>query len=164
MKANNIITGNTYHIALGRNEVQGEVIEVTENGWNVRLLASDKVIKINKAERFLRKTRTIATTGDAPVEKQDVEAGATPKKTKTPKQPKEGLSAIDAAHKVLVEIGTALNVRQIAEVIFEKGYCPNLKGATPHATISSSMQREILNKGSESRFYKAGKGLFGANE
>jgi len=64
----------------------------------------------------------------------------------------------------LVEIGTALTVRQITEVIFEKGYCPNLNGATPHATISSAMQREILNKGDESRFYKGGKGLFGAVE
>jgi len=65
---------------------------------------------------------------------------------------------------VLVEIGTALTVRQIADVIIEKGYCPNLKGVTPHATISSAIQRAIANKGDESRFYKGGRGLFGAND
>jgi len=157
MKAKSIQTGSIYNIALGRNEVQGEVVETTETGWNVRLLASDKVIKVNNAERFLRKARIIATTGDAPVEEQE----ATPKKTKTPKQPKDGMSALDAAHKVLLEIGTALTVRQIAEVISEKGYCPNLKGATPHATISSAIQREIA-RDNGSRFYKDGKGLFGA--
>jgi len=159
MKTKSITIGSIYHITLGRNEVQGEVIETTENGWNVRLLASDKVIKVNNADRFIRKAKTIATTGDAP----ESTPKAKGKKATTPKQHKgDGLSALDAAHKVLVEIGTALTVRQITDVIIEKGYCPNLKGATPHLTISSAIQREIANKGSESRFYKDGKGLFGA--
>ena len=165
MQAKNIILNTIYHITLGRNEVLGEVIEATDNGWNVRLLASDKVIKVNSADRFLRKARTIATTGDASVEEQKVviETEVTPKKAKTSKQPKEGMSALDAAHKVLVEISTPLNAKQITEVIIERGYCPNLKGVTPHATISSAVQREI-SKGIGSRFYKAGKGLFGAFE
>ena len=158
MQAKSIQVGNVYLITLGRNEVQGEVIETTETGWNVRLIASDKVLKVNNADRFIRKARTIATTGDA----SEATPKANGKKAKAPKQPKEGMSALDAAHKVLVEIGTALTVRQIAEVISEKGYCPNLKGVTPHATISSAVQREILAKGDESRFYKGGKGLYGA--
>ena len=163
MQAKNIILNAIYHITLGRNEVLGEVVEAIDNGWNVRLLASDKVIKVNDPERFIRKARTIATAGDAPVEEQEavVETKATPKKTK---QPKEGMSALDAAHKVLVEINTPLNAKQITELVIERGYCPNLKGATPHASISSSIQREIARKGSGSRFYKAGIGLFGAVE
>ena len=157
MKAKNIILNAIYHLTLGRNEVQGEVVEATDKGWNVRLLASDKVVKVNSPERFVRKVRTITTTGDAPVKEQE----ATPKK---PKQPKEGMSALDATHKVLVEIGTALTVRQITEVILDKGYCPNLQGKTPQLTISSALQREVKCKGSKSRFYKAGIGLFGAVE
>jgi len=157
MQAKSIITGNVYHITLGRNEVQGEVIEATEKGWNVRLLASDKVIKVTSESRFIRKARTIAITGDTP------KANAKKTKDATPKQPKgDGLSALDAAHKVLVEIGTALTVRQITEIIIEKRYCPNLNGATPHLTISSAIQREVKGKGNKSRFYKGGKGLFGA--
>ena len=155
MQAKSIQVGNVYHITLGRNEVQGEVIEATESGWNVRLLASDKVVKVNNPDRFVRKARTIAITGDTPKAKEKKAKAA------TPKQPKDGLSALDAAHKVLVEIGTALTVRQITEIIVEKGYCPNLKGATPHLTISSALQREIA-KDDGSRFYKGGKGLFGA--
>jgi hypothetical protein len=125
MQAKSIIIGNVYHITLGRNEVQGEVIEATEKGWNVRLLASDKVIKVTSESRFIRKARTIAITGDTP------KANGKKAKATTPKQPKgDGLSALDAAHKVLVEIGTALTVRQITEIIIEKRYCPNLKGAT----------------------------------
>ena len=159
MKSKNIILNAIYHLMLGRNEVQGEVVEATNNGWNVRLLASDKVVKVNNSDRFIRKARTIATTG----EEQETTPKTNAKKAKsaTPKQPKDGLSALDAAHKVLLEIGTALTVRQIAEVIQEKGYCPNLKGATPHLTISSALQREVA-KGTGSRFYKGGKGLFGA--
>jgi len=156
MQTKSIITGNVYLITLGRNEVQGEVIKATEKGWNVRLLASDKVIKVNNCERFIRKARTIAITGGTP------KAKGKKAKATTPKQPNDGLSALDAAHKVLVEIGTALTVRQITEIIIEKRYCPNLKGATPHLTISSALQREVKSKGSESRFYKGGKGLFGA--
>ena len=174
MQAKSIIIGNTYTIKLGKNEVQGEVIEATENGWNVRLLASDKIVKVNNSERFIRKVQTIALTGDAPVEPveedvdreySNVEVEENPKKVKI-KQPKEkgGLSALDAAYRVLLETGTPLTVKQIAEVILEKGYCPNLKGATPHLTISSALQREIKNKGLESRFYKSDKGLFGAVE
>ncbi|GHV09747.1 hypothetical protein AGMMS50229_20360 [Campylobacterota bacterium] len=74
----------------------------------------------------------------------------------------QGLSGIDAAHKVLLEIGTPLNVRQIADAIRERGYAPNLNGKTPQSTISSSIQREMKCKPGESRFYRAGKGLYAA--
>jgi len=158
MKSKNIILNAIYHLMLGRNEVQGEVIEATETGWNVRLIASDKVVKVNKADRFIRKARTIATTGDTS------KANGKSAKAATPKQPKESMSALDATYRVLIEIGTALTVRQITEVIQEKGYSPNLKGATPHLTISSALQREVKAKGKASRFYKAGVGLFGAVE
>ena len=171
MQAKSIIIGNIYIIKLGKNEIKAEVVEVTENGWNVRLLSSNKIIKVNNSERFIRKAQTIATTGAPPVEEENVdreysnvEVEEKPKKVKI-KQPKEngGLSALDASYQVLVETGTALTVKQIAEVILKKGYCPNLKGATPHLTISSALQREIKNKGLESRFYKSDKGLFGAS-
>jgi hypothetical protein len=49
-------------------------------------------------------------------------------------------------------------------MVIELGYCPNLKGKTPHLTVSSALQREIFNKGSESRFCKVGKGVYAANE
>jgi len=174
MKAKSIILGNTYHMTLGRNEVLGEVIAETETGWQVRLTASNKVIKVNNADRFLRKARVIATTQDETADAaQDSKAtkgkAKTPKADKTPQNEnveakREGLSGLDAAHRVLVEIGTPLNARQIAEAILELGYCPNLKGKTPQATISSSMQREIARLGDESRFYKASKGQFAAVE
>jgi len=173
MKAKSIILGNTYHMTLGRNEVLGEVIAETETGWQVRLTASDKVIKVNNADRFLRKARMIATTQDeATVARQDTKATkGKAKTTKTPQnenveadQPKHGgikglMSGLDAAARVLTEDNTEMNVRQIAEAAIERGYW-SPAGATPQATISSAIQREIVSKGAESRFFKAGKGLF----
>ena len=160
MKAKSIILGTTYHITLGRNEVLGEVVEETETGWNVRLTASDKVIKVNNPDRFIRKARMIPTTQNEVVVETQAQDVIEPEKP----QREEGISAINAAHRVLVEIGTPLNVRQIAEAAIERGYCPNLKGKTPQATISSALQRDITRKGSASRFYKAGKGQYAAVE
>jgi hypothetical protein len=187
MKAKSIALGNTYHITLGRNEVLGEVIAETENGWEVRLTASDKIIKVNNAERFIKKARMIATTQKVEETTANIEPEAfvatpvaeveqieaeTPTIVETPQNENvateqskpEGLSAINAAHRVLLEIGTPLNVRQIAEAAIERGYCPNLKGKTPAATISSCLQREIRNKQAKSRFCKVGKGQFAAVE
>ncbi|GHV09203.1 hypothetical protein AGMMS50229_18930 [Campylobacterota bacterium] len=87
MKAKSIQIGNTYHITLGRNEVLGEVIEAADKGWNVRLTASGKVIKVNNSDRFLRKARTIATTQDeAAVATPDAEIVET--EAQRPKPPK----------------------------------------------------------------------------
>ena len=181
MKAKSIILGNTYHMTLGRNEVLGEVIAETETGWQVRLTASDKVINVNNADRFLRKARVVATTQDEATDAaQDTKAtkgkAKTLKADKTPQnenveaeQPKKRggikglMSGLDAAARVLTEDNTEMNVRQIAEAAIERGYW-SPAGATPAATISSAIQREIARLGNESRFYKAGKGLFAAVE
>jgi hypothetical protein len=169
MKAKNIITGNIYHITLGRNEVAGEVIEATENGWNVRLIASDKVIKVNNSERFLRKARMIPTINETQDETEPT-VEITQKVEATPDavdpQKKRGgikgqMSGLDAAARVLAENNTEMNVRQIAEAAIERGYW-SPGGATPHATISSGIQREIRDKGKKSRFVKVSKGLFAA--
>ena len=175
MKPNSITLGNTYHITLGRNEVLGEVIAETETGWEVRLTASDKMIKVNNADRFLRKARMIATTQDEPDAinaTPDAKATKIPTTTEPPQngnvateEPKKRggiqgqMSGLDAAARVLTEDNTEMNVRQITEAAIERGYW-NPAGATPSATISSAIMREIRDKGEQSRFFKAGKGLF----
>ncbi|GHV09749.1 hypothetical protein AGMMS50229_20370 [Campylobacterota bacterium] len=68
MKPKNILINNVYHITLGRNEVLGEVIEATETGWQIRLIASDKMIKVNSPDRFIKKARTIPTINEEQVE------------------------------------------------------------------------------------------------
>jgi len=73
---------------------------------------------------------------------------------------KTKLSAIDAAAKVLVDAGEAMNCKSLIEAMAAKNLWKSPGGATPHATLYSSILREINLKGKESRFVKKDRGLF----
>ena len=86
---------------------------------------------------------------------------AAPKPPTPPKPPKEGkMSAIDAAEKVLGEVGTPLTAKQLVDIMAAKGYWSSPGGKTPHATLNSAIMREIKDKGDESRFAKHPDGGF----
>ncbi len=68
-------------------------------------------------------------------------------------------SGLDAAARVLAETGRPMSAKQLAEAMLAKKYWSS-GGQTPHATISSAMQREIQNKGKQSRFKKTAPGRF----
>jgi hypothetical protein len=72
-------------------------------------------------------------------------------------------SGLDAAAKVLAEAGEPLNCKTIVERAFEAGYWQS-EGKTPAATVYAAILREMQNKGDESRFVKAGRGLFALAE
>ena len=73
---------------------------------------------------------------------------------------KEGLSAIDAAAKLLSETKEALTTKEMVEQMAAKGYWKTPGGKTPHATLYSAILREINVKGSDSRFKKTERGKF----
>jgi hypothetical protein len=76
-------------------------------------------------------------------------------------KPQEGgLSCLNAAAKVLVEKGEPMNCKEMIEAMATKGYWTTPGGQTPHATLYSSIAREIRDKGKESRFKKADRGKF----
>jgi hypothetical protein len=70
------------------------------------------------------------------------------------------MSCIDAAAKVLTEKGEPMNCKEMIEAMAAKGYWTTPGGKTPHATLYSSIAREIRDKGKESRFKKADRGKF----
>ena len=71
------------------------------------------------------------------------------------------MSGLDAAAKVLAESRKPMNLKDIMAAVFKaKLWISN--GATPEATLSAAIGREIRDKGSDSRFKKAGRGLFSA--
>ena len=76
-------------------------------------------------------------------------------------KPLGDMSALAAAHRVLVEEARPMRVREITTTVLERGYC-KLNGKTPHCTINGGMQKEIKTKGENSRFQWVGKGLFAA--
>jgi hypothetical protein len=103
-----------------------------------------------------------------PKAKSKVKNGANTGQTGQPraKKPKgdKKLSALDAAAKVLQESGKEMNVKEILDAILAKGYWKSPDGKTPHATIYSSIIREIGAKGKDSRFRKAERGKFIVNK
>ncbi len=68
-------------------------------------------------------------------------------------------SGLDAAARVLAETGRPMSAKQLVEAMLAKKYWSS-GGQTPHATISSALQREIQNKGQQSRFRKTAPGRF----
>jgi hypothetical protein len=70
------------------------------------------------------------------------------------------MSCIDAAAKVLVEKGEPMNCKEMIEAMAAKGFWTTPGGKTPHATLYSSIAREIRDKGKESRFKKSDRGKF----
>ncbi len=69
------------------------------------------------------------------------------------------MSGLDAAAKVLEEADEPLRCKEIATRALEAGYWAS-DGKTPHATIYSAILRDMQKQGDESRFVKAGRGLF----
>src|SRR5216684_8022027 len=70
------------------------------------------------------------------------------------------LSCLNAAAKVLVEKGEPMTCKEMIEAMATKGYWTTPGGKTPHATLYSSIAREIRDKGKESRFKKSERGKF----
>src|SRR5262245_5980344 len=71
-----------------------------------------------------------------------------------------GMSCLNAAAKVLAEKGEPMTCKEMIEAMGTKGYWTTPGGKTPHATLYSSIAREIRDKGKESRFKKADRGKF----
>jgi hypothetical protein len=77
------------------------------------------------------------------------------------KQPENGkLSCLNAAAKVLAEKGEPMTCKEMIEAMATKGYWTTPGGKTPHATLYSSIAREIRDKGKDSRFKKSERGKF----
>jgi hypothetical protein len=70
------------------------------------------------------------------------------------------LSALDAAAKVLAEVGQALNCQQLIEAMAAKGYWTSPAGRTPASTLYASITKEVAAKGAAARFVKVARGQF----
>jgi hypothetical protein len=81
------------------------------------------------------------------------------KAAKAPAKPKK-LSALDAAAKVLGENGSPMNCQEMIEAMAKKGYWTSPGGKTPHATLYSSILRELKAKAKDARFTKTKRGKF----
>jgi len=102
------------------------------------------------------------TTKKAPTAK--AKKPATKKATKpaakaTPVNGKK-LSQIEAAIQVLAKAGEPMNCKAMVEAMTKQGLWSSPGGATPGATLYSSILREINVKGKDARFKKTDRGQF----
>jgi restriction system protein len=72
------------------------------------------------------------------------------------------MTALEAALKVLQEVGTPLHYREITRRILKTGLW-HTEGKTPEATISAHLGVDVKKKGVASAFRRAGRGLFALN-
>jgi hypothetical protein len=72
------------------------------------------------------------------------------------------VSGLDAAAVVLGAAKKPMRIADIMESIQKRGLWKSPGGKTPGATVNAAIIREIAAKGKESRFRKAGRGLFAA--
>lgn len=75
------------------------------------------------------------------------------------KQPKR-MSALDAAARVLREMGHPMRAKELIEEMASAGLWESPGGKTPHATLYAAMLREINAKGAAARFRKIDRGRF----
>ncbi len=101
------------------------------------------------------------TTKKAPAEK--AKKPATKKATKPAAKPTpvngKKLSQVDAAIQVLAKAGEPMNCKAMVEAMTKQGLWASPGGATPDATLYSSILRD-LRKGKDARFKKTDRGHF----
>lgn len=176
MKATNIKVGHDYRITQGRGQsiVRVTAHDIAGNAWTCRTEKGAE-ITVKDAKRFLKevpapakqtglgrlvgKVKNVLTGGMKEAEQTDRSAS----ESKRGVPPKGKMSGVNAAAKVLEEIGEPLNVKQITEIAAERKYC-DLTGATPSATISAAIQKEIRDKGDHARFVKTERGKYALNK
>jgi hypothetical protein len=67
---------------------------------------------------------------------------------------RSGMSGLDAAYKILLETGQAMNPKTITKIALEQGIW-NPQGSTPDLTLSAALQNDVKKKGNQSRFARA---------
>jgi hypothetical protein len=104
------------------------------------------------------KKKNLKTTPDKAnkARKADMPGGA----AKTPAKDKP-LSALDAAARVLSEVGQPMTGPELIQAMGSKGYWTSPAGKTPAGTLHAALAREIKLKKEQSRFRKTERGKFG---
>ena len=120
---------------------------------------SKKAKQTSAKKNSAKKPRIRVVSGEPEVPATPTET-APETKTRKKAERKDGkMSGLDAAAKVLADVGQPLNAKEILERIQAAGFWKT-NGKTPQATLYASIIREIAAKGKDSRFRKTERGRF----
>ncbi|HEX3999770.1 MAG TPA: HTH domain-containing protein [Pirellulales bacterium] len=103
------------------------------------------------------------TAKAAPAKKEATTKPAAKKAKANSEAKTKKLSAIDAAAQLLAASKEPMGCKQLIEAMAANGLWTSPGGKTPHATLYSTILREINEKGKEARFAKTERGKFAAN-
>ncbi len=107
------------------------------------------------------KKKTKRTAASKKTAKQSTAAKKTTKQVAQKKKRSErGMSALDAAAKVLGEAKQPMSTKEMIDAMAAKGYWKSPGGKTPAATLYSAILRECQKKGKDTRFKKVDRGKF----
>ena len=165
MKKSEVKIGSVYRV-----KVTGKVAQVRitgENphgGWDGVNVATKRKVRIKSAQR-LRGPSPQKTPTPARVANKSTKASkGSPKPRKAgtgePRGPRATRpSGLDAAAKVLAEVGEPMSCKAMVERMLAQGLWQS-QGKTPASTIYAAIIREIAAKGEAARFRKVERGKF----
>jgi len=159
MQEHEIHTGKDYIVKIANHEVMVKVLSSTCRGW-VAKTTSGKFIPINSIERFVRQ---VAPAGELPHQTPAIPAEAENQETSpssTPvSKPKNKLTMLDAAAKVLKDAGHPMKIKEILTAMEDSGLWAPGPGKTPDRTLIAGIGLEI-RKRVKNRFRKTAPGTF----
>lgn len=173
--------GNCYIAKFTKVDMPIRIESLETNGtWKARSLTHGRIVFVKSESQILREcnendlldlAKTVVpnrrSKRQAPTPTLAIETPVTPRerkpKPKRPNVPEYSMTALDAAHRVLVETKRPLNSQEIVDMALKKKYHRS-SGATPANTINAAILRIIKKDGEKSRFVKVGRGMFAARE
>ena len=164
MKKNQVQIGGIYAA-----KVSGRVVAIRidsinpHGGWNATNQATGKPIHIKSAQRLRLPSPVLARPqlDEQRTDQQDqqaYEAAVRAKGAEDGGRDKK-ISGLAAAALVLAEANGPMRCGDMVEKMLATGLWKT-GGKTPASTLHAALCREIATKGGESRFAKAGRGLF----
>ena len=167
----NATIGSKVIVKVGCREIDATVIEVTENGCQVKSLASGKEFSTTRIIRIVEPEESqpaeespmpedTSMEVEQPTESEEQDAPNPAPESAPAEKPVKKLSLLDAAVEVLKTSGQPMNTREIVKAATESGLWIPTACRTPEQTLYGSIFREIATK-ENPRIAKAGqKGKF----
>ncbi len=147
-------------IWLSRSLTHGRVVFVRNEAQLLRECSDSDLSELAKTVLPNRRSKKPAPAPKMPVE--TVQAAQDRKiKRRRPSVPEFGLTALDAAYRVLKESKRPLTSQEIVDLALKKKYARS-NGATPANTVNAAILRAIKKDGENARFVKVGRGMFTA--
>jgi hypothetical protein len=116
-------------------------------------VAASNSLPVNETEALAQTEASVEATAMAPARESPAESVASANR----------LSALDAAAKVLAEVGQAMSCAEMIAAMATKGYWSSPRGRTPAGTLYSAILRELQTKGDKARYCKTERGKFRFN-